>query len=79
MNAYHIGNLAAPVFPAGTRLATLAGLAQASDELFTQLATGHGINGGVDRLMADVEAAVVRIHAPEYASNLFRGVKLAQQ
>ena len=79
MDADHVRNGGAPICTPSVRSPTLAGLAQAGDELGTQLTARHGVKRGVDRLVADLERRVVRLHAAQYALDLLRRMPIAQQ
>ena len=48
MDAGHVRNAAAPICTPSARSPTLAGLAQAGDQLGTQLTARHGVKRGVD-------------------------------
>ena len=79
MDADHVRNGAAPICTPSARSPTLAGLAQAGDQLGTQLTARHGVKCGVDGLVADLEHRVVRLHSAQYARDLLRRMSSAQQ
>ena len=79
MDADHVRNGAAPICTPSARPPTLAGLAQAGDQLGTQLTARPGVKRGVDGLVADLEHRFVRLHSAQYARNLFRRMPIAQQ
>ena len=70
MDAHHLGDLAAPVLARTARAARAAGLAQAGDELRAQLAARVGVDGVVQRLVGELQARLVRVHALECVGNL---------
>ena len=79
MDAGHVQNGAAPICTPSARSPTLASLAQAGDQLGTQLTARHGVKRGVDGLVADLERRVVRLQSAQYARDLFRRMSIAQQ
>ena len=79
MDADHVRNGAAPIWIPSARPPTLTSLAQAGDLLGTQLTARHGVECGVDGLMADLERRVVRLHSAQYERDLFRRMPIARQ
>ena len=71
VNADHVGDRASAIFAPGTRATTLAGLTQAGNQLTAQSAARHGIERGVDGLVADLKRGLVRVHPLQYARDLF--------
>ncbi|MGF6487896.1 hypothetical protein ABH904_001669 [Pseudomonas frederiksbergensis] len=79
MDADHPGNLAAPIHAARTRSARRLALAQADDQLLTQLADRQGIDRVIDRLATDVGISVAgNVHAAQLAGNLLGRQTLTQ-
>lgn len=62
-----------------TRTAVLARLAHVDDQLGVQLAARYGVKRGVDGLVDDLEAWLVRMHSLQCACDLLERVSLAQQ
>ena len=60
--AAHVRNGAAGICTPSARPPTLADLAQAGDQLGTQLTAQHGVKRGVGGLVAGLERLVVRLH-----------------
>ena len=79
MDTDHVRNGAAAICTPSARLPTRASLAQAGDQLGTQLTARHGVKRGVDGLVADLERRVVRLHSAQYARDLLRHMPIAQQ
>ena len=71
VNADHVGDRAPAIFTPGTRATTLAGLPQAGNQLTAQSAARHGIERGVDGLVAGLKRGLVRVHPLQYARDLF--------
>ncbi|MNG10929.1 hypothetical protein D3C84_944280 [compost metagenome] len=72
MNAHHLRDLVAPINAASARPACALTLAQAPDQLLTQLAHWQGIDRAVDRFAANVSVFKTGdIHAAQLAGNLF--------
>ena len=78
MDADHVRNGAAPICTPSA-VPTLAGLAQAGDQLGTQLIARHGVKCGVAGLVADQERRVVRLNLGQYARDLLRRMLIAEQ
>ncbi len=72
MDALHVLDLAAPVDTAAARLAHLAVVAQAGDELALELAARVQVDRLVDRLVRDRFVGVVGPHGSQYVRNLLR-------
>jgi hypothetical protein len=71
MNADHLRDLPAPIHAARTRPDRRLALAQADDQLLTQLADRQGIDHVIDRLSTDVGiSAIWHVHAAQLAGNL---------
>ena len=70
MAADHVRNGAAPICTPSAQSPTLASLAQAGDQLGTQLTARNGVERGVDGLVADLERRGVRLHSAQYARDL---------
>ena len=68
-----------PICTPSARSPTLTSLAQAGDQLGTQLTAPHGVKRGVDRLVADLEHRDVRLHSAQYARDLLQRMPIAQQ
>ena len=66
-DAGHAHDQRAPVLASRAGPAAFVVLAQHGDDLFAQLSFGHGIDGGVDGLVAD---ALGRLHLCQCAANL---------
>ena len=79
MAADHVRNGAAPICTPSAQSPTLASLAQAGDQLGTQLTARHGVKRGVAGLVADLERRVVRLHSAQYARDLLRRMSIARQ
>ena len=79
MDADHVRNGAAPICTPSARSPTLAGLAQAGDQLGVQLTARHCVKRGVDGLVADLERRVVRLHSAQYVRDLLQRMPIAQQ
>lgn len=79
MDAGHVRDEAAAIFTTGPRTAALARLSQTGNQFGTQRAARHGVERGVDRLVTDLKRRVVRVHAVQYASDLFRRMVAPQQ
>ena len=79
MAADHVRNGAALICTPSARSPTLAALAQAGDQLGTQLTARHGVKRGVAGLVADLEHRVVRLHSAQYARDLLQRMPIAQQ
>lgn len=79
MDADHVRNGAAPICIPSARPPTLESLAQAGDQLSTQLTARHGVKRGVAGLVADLERRVVRLDSAQYARILLRRMSIAQQ
>ena len=79
MDADHVRNGAAPICTPSARSPTLASLAQAGDQLGTQLTARHGVKRGVDGLVADPERRVVRLYVAQYARDMLWRMPIAQQ
>ena len=79
MDADHVRNGAPPICTPRARPPTLAGLAQAGDQLGRQLTARHGVKRGVNGLVADLERRVVRLHSAQYTRDLFQRMSIAQQ
>ena len=74
-----VGNNALAIFAPGARMAALARLAQAGDQLSAQLSARHRVERGGDGLVADLKGRLVRVHPSQYARDLFGRIALAQQ
>ena len=72
MDAGHVRNGAALICTPSVRSPTLAGLAQAGDQLGTQLTARYGVKRGVAGLVAAPEHRVDRLYSAQYAQVLFR-------
>ena len=79
MDDDHVRNGAAPICTPSARSPTLPSLAQAGDQLGTQLTARHGVKRGVDSLVAYLERRVVQLHSAQYARDLLRRMSIAQQ
>jgi hypothetical protein len=79
MDARHVGDCAASIFPPRTRAAALLRLTQAGDQLTAQRAARHGIDRRVDRFVTDLKGRLIGMHATQYAGNLFGRMARAQQ
>ena len=79
MFAAHVRNGAAGICTPSARASTLASLAQAGDQLGTQLTARHGVKRGVDGLVANLQRRVVRLHSAQYARDLLRRMSIAQK
>ena len=79
MNADHLGDLAAPIHAARARSARGLALAQADDQLLTQLADRQGIDRVIDRLATDVGISEIGyVHTAQLAGNLLGRQTLTQ-
>ena len=79
MNADHLGDLPAPIHAARARSARRLALAQADNQLLTQLADRQGIDRVIDRLATDVGISEAgNVHAAQLAGNLLGRQTLTQ-
>ena len=77
MDADHVRNGDAPICTPSARSPTVAGLAQAGDQLGTQLTARHGVKRAVDGLGADLERRSGRLYSAQYCRDLFGRIRIA--
>ena len=79
MDADHAGQPAASILALTAVATAIVALFQAADELFAQLPSRHGIDGGVNGFVGQVKGGVIRMVCPQPTLDLLRGPALAQQ
>ena len=79
MDAQQIGHLAPAVLAPAARHAFGFGTAQTGDQVFAQLAFGHGVDAGVDALVRDGALGFIGPHAFECARDLRGRPSLGQK